>query len=299
MHRSNAVKSAIQIRFAWRFCVLAILVLVAAAPLAAAQIPAGPLPARAAFANLKHNAPVAWLVRLAVYDPENPVLRIDDASSLGPAIEDFSFVADYAELRGHTASEAAHRVGIAWKPGQSVSGLIFPIGRHTIFPASVRGMLQVVQQIDMRRAAEPGYKAAPLDVLLTNTERANLAAVDIKSWAWANYRAHFLGFARAFATLRARNASAVAHIGEIGPAWSEPGCWRMLELVGTLERAGTANERKMVLDLPGGQTIQIQNFAVRAFLVRNQPVSSLPGRVLLDFSDPARQQLPLEAPAAK
>jgi hypothetical protein len=299
MRRSNAVKSTSQIRFARRYCVLAILILVAAAPLAAAEMPVGPLPAQAAFENLEHNARVAWLIRLAVYDPEEPTLRIDDASSLGAPLEDFSFVADYAELRGHTASEAAQRVGIAWKPGQSVSGVVFPIGRHTIFPASVRGMLQVVQQIDMRRAAEPGYKAAPLDVLLTSAERANLAAVDIKSWAWDNYRAHFVGFARAFATLRTRNASAVRHIGEIGPAWSEPGCWRMLERVRTSEQAGAANEHTMVLDLPGGQTIQIQDFAVRAFLVRNQPVGSIPGRVLLDFSDPAHQQLPLEVPTAK
>jgi len=43
----------------------------------------------------------------------------------------------------------------------------------------------------------------------------------------------------------------------------------------------------MTLDLPGGETFEIKNFAVRVFLIRIQPVSSLPGRVLIDFSDPA------------
>jgi hypothetical protein len=254
--------------------------------------PGRPLSAEAAFENLKTNAPAAWLVRMTTYDPNEPALRIDATSALGAASEDFTFVADWSELQGYTVSEAVRKMGGDLPPGYHVSAVVFPIAHHTIFPASVRGMLQVVQQIDMRRSAEPGYRAAPLDVLLTGAERKNLAAVGLESWAWNNYRDHFTGFAQALAALRARGASAIAHVGDFGNAWCEPGCARIVKPQSADE------ENKMSLDLPGGKTFAIENFGVRVFLVRNQPIERLAGHVLLDFDDPANQRVPLDLPAA-
>ena len=244
------------------------------------------MPAEEAFARLQANTPVRWLVRMVAYDPADPTLRIDHLKTLGRSAEDYSFVNDYEELRGHPAREAMRKAGAAIDDGQGVSAVLFPIGGQTIFPASVRGMLQVVGQIDMRRAAEPGYRAAPLDVLLTDAERANLAAVDLSSWAWNSYRDHFREFAQAFSTLRSKNASAIGHIEHIGPAWCEPGCSRLLK------PSSPADENVVKLAMADGSTFDIKNFGVRVFLIRNLTIDTLPGRILIDFKDPQNELIP-------
>lgn len=246
----------------------------------------GPLPAQAAFDNLKANAPVHWLVRMVAYDPANPVLRIDHLDKLGAPSEDYTFVADHAELRGYGVHDAIRKAGGSLPEGHDVSCVIFPIAKHTIFPASVRGMLQVVQQIDMRRAAQAGYRPAPLDELLTPAERSNLAQVDLKSWAWNSYRMHYPGFAQAFATLRKQNASAIHYIGHIGLDWCEPGCARILK------PRDASDENSFSLELQSGKPLTIENFGARVFLIRNVPINELPGRMLIDFNEPEQQTIP-------
>lgn len=245
-----------------------------------------PMPAEEAFARLQANTPVRWLARMVAYDPANPTLRIDHLKTLGGAAEDYTFVNDYEELRGYTGREAMRKAGTEIDDAQGVSLILFPIGSQTIFPASVRGMLQVVGQIDMRRAAESGYRAAPLDVLLTDAERANLAAVDLPSWAWNSYRDHFRGFAQAFSTLRGKNGSAIGHIEPIGPAWCEPGCSRLLK------PRTPADKNVMKLTLTDRSTFEIKNFGVRVFLIRNLAIDALPGRILIDFKDPENELIP-------
>src|SRR5262245_8723332 len=71
--------------------------------LAADQSLPPPMPAEQAFDDLRTNARLSWLVRMVPYDPANPVLSIDKLTHLGAPNEDFTFVADYAELRGYTA----------------------------------------------------------------------------------------------------------------------------------------------------------------------------------------------------
>ncbi len=247
---------------------------------------AAPVPAEAAFENMRTNAPVSWLIRMVAYDPADPKLRVDHLSKLGAPSEDFTFVADLAEVEGYLVTEAIRKAGGMLPEGHDVSAVLFPIHNHTIFPASVRGMLQVVQQIDMRRAAEPGYRTAPLDILLTDSERANLAAVDLASWAWQNYRHHYPAFARAFVKLRDQKASAIGRIGHIGSDWCPPGCARILH------PRSEAEKNAMTLSLPGGEAVTIENFGVRVFLIRNLPIGELHGRELLDFDDPHSQRIP-------
>ncbi len=245
----------------------------------------GPMPAEQAFENLKRNAQVDWLVRLDVYDADPS--RIQGGwTSLGGPHEDFTFVADYAELRGYTASEAIHKFGGSLAEGQRVRGVLFPIANHTIYPGSVRGLLQVVQQIDMRRAAEPGYHPAPLDVLLTDEERDNLRALALDSWAWYNYQEYFTAFAEAVKTLRREQASAMGYIGRSGHDWCEVGC------TGSLSPGSPADEHPMTLELADGTRITIKNFGARVFLIRNMHLDALPEKRLLDFEDPQQQRIP-------
>ncbi len=247
------------------------------------------MPPQQAFEDLKANAQVDWLIRLVAHDPDQPQLEVSRLTSLGGPHEDFTFVADYAELRGYTAAEAVHKIGGSLAPGQHVSGVLFPIANHTIYPGSVRGLLQVVQQIDMRRSAEPGYQPAPLDVLLTEEERENLTALAVDSWAWDNYRDYFTVFSQVVKTLRHQHASAIGHIGHIGHDWCEAGCARWLS------PQSNDDENTVKLKLPDGLDFTIKNFGARVFLIRNLHLDALPGKVLVDFDDPHHQRIPYVA----
>ena len=212
-----------------------------------------------AFERLKSNARVDWLVRLVAYDPANPRLRVDKLTALGAPAEDYTFVADYEELRGHTVEDAARLAGGAISPGQGVSAILFRLDRRPLFPASVRGMLQVIQEIDKRRAGEPSYKVAALESRLAPAESEALANRRVVSWAWSDYRALFPTYDRVFRELKSQNISAFAHIGHIGRDWCEPGCSRLAGHRTSL-RPDT-----MTLELADGTPYAIERFGVRVF----------------------------------
>ncbi|MGD9721351.1 MAG: hypothetical protein AB7O59_09090 [Pirellulales bacterium] len=245
-----------------------------------------PMPAEQAFDDLQSNTRVDWLVRLVAYDPADPVLRIDRLQALGAPHEDFTFVADYAELRGYTAEAAARLSGGAIHQGQHVSAIIFPLNGRRIYPASVRGLLQLVREVDRLHAAQPGYQAAGLDKLLDRATLADLDIVTRQSWAWNAYRARFGDYARAVAQLKQRPAGAIAHIGHIGRDWCEPGCSRLTGHHSPL-RPDT-----MTLELADGSPLNIERFGIRVFLIRNLAIDGLDGRMLIDFDDPTRQIIP-------
>jgi hypothetical protein len=245
-----------------------------------------PMSAEQAFDDLRTNARLSWLVRMVPYDPDNPVLAIDKLTHLGAPHEDYTFVADYAELRGYTAEQAARLAGGAIQPGQHISAIIFPLVKQRLYPASVRGMLQVVQEIDKQRASATGYRRAGLDKLLSPAELSDLANGKLDSWAWDGYREYFASYSRAFAQLRTDRVSAIDHIGHIGRDWCAAGCSR---LVGhnTPLRPDT-----MTLELPDGSPVEIERFGVRVFLIRNLPIDALAGRMLIDFDKPTEQIVP-------
>jgi hypothetical protein len=245
-----------------------------------------PMSAQQAFDDLRANARLSWLVRMVPYDPANPVLATDKLTYLGAPNEDYTFVADYAELRGYTAEQAARLAGGAIQPGQRISAIIFPLNKQRLYPANVRGMLQVVQEIDKQRAGEPDYRASGLDRLLSPAESKDLANGKIASWAWDSYREHFASYSRVFERLRADRISAIDHIGHIGRDWCPAGCSR---LVGhdTPLRPDT-----MTLELSDSSPVAIERFGVRVFLIRNLPIDSLAGRILIDFDKPDEQIVP-------
>ncbi len=264
---------------------LAALFALCTSALADAPLPP-PMAAQRAFEDLRTNARVAWLVRLVPYDPADPVLAIDRLTHLGGPREEFTFVADYAELRGYTAEQAARLGGGVIEPGQHISGIIFPLPDVPLYPASVRGMLQVIQELDKKHADDDAYRPARLEQRLSPAELANLADGKRASWAWDNYRQHLGSFARVFGDLRRENVSAFDRIGHIGGDWCEPGCSRLLG------HATALRPETMTLELPDGAPLEIKRFGIRVFLIRNLPISALYGRILIDFNKPAEQIVP-------
>jgi len=247
---------------------------------------APPLSAVQAFERLKTNARVDWLVRLVAYDPANPRLQVDKLTALGAPAEDYTFVADYEELRGHTVEVAARLAGGAISPGQGLSAILFRLDRRPLFPAGARGMLQVIQEIDKRRAGESGYKPAGLESRLAPSELEALANRRVVSWAWNDYRALFPKYATVFSDLRSQDVSAFEHIGKIGRDWSVAGCSRLTSHHTSL-RPDT-----MTLELADGSPYPIERFGVRVFLIRNLPIAELKDRKLIDFKDPPHERLP-------
>lgn len=274
-----------EFRGVWALLLIAFVATASRPAWADVPLPA-PMGADQAFEDLRTNARLSWLVRMVPYDPANPVLKIDKLTHLGGPQEDFTFVADYAELRGYTAEQAARLAGGAIQPEQHISAILFPLPKERLYPASVRGMLQVIHEIDGQRAGEQAYRAAPLEQLLSPAERADLANGKIASWAWDNYRQHFASYARVFAQLKSQHISAISHIGHIGRDWCEPGCSRLVGHDSPL-RPDT-----MTLQLPDGSPVEIERFGIRVFLIRNLAIDSLDGRMLIDFDKPTEQVVP-------
>jgi hypothetical protein len=266
---------------------LLLLLALGAANVAAADAPLpAPMSAEQAFDDLRTNARLSWLVRMVPYDPADPVLAIDKLTHLGAPHEGYTFVADYAELRGYTAEQAARLAGGAIRPGQHISAIIFPLLKERLYPANVRGMLQVVQEIDKQRAGEPDYRASGLDNLFSPAELADLDNRKIASWAWDNYREYFASYSRVFEQLRKDRISAIDHIGHIGRDWCPAGCSR---LVG---HDTPLRPETMTLKLSDGSPVEIERFGVRVFLIRNLPIDTLAGRMLIDFDKPNEQIVP-------
>jgi len=262
-------------------------------PVEADRLPA-PMNAATAFEDLQENRAVQWLVRLIAYDATTPELRIDQLKTLGAPHENFIFVADYAELRGYTANEAIHLAGGSLATGQQVSAVLFPLPSSILYPASVRGLLQVVQRIDQLHAQDANYRPSGLDAILSAEERQDLSDVSLPSWAWNRYRGHFRSYEAKAKTLRDPNApaDAIRFIGHIGGDWCEPGC---ASLHG---HQVTDRQQQQELELPGGETITIERFGVRVFLINNFQIANLPGRMLIDFNEPDRQRIPyIELPS--
>lgn len=257
------------------------------APVDTNVLPA-PMNAATAFQDLQQNRPVQWLVRLIAYDTTTPELRIDQLKTLGAPHENFIFVADYAELRGYTANEAIHLAGGSLAPGQQVSAVLFPLPAGILYPASVRGLLQVVRRIDELHAQDASYRSSGLDAMLSAEERQDLSDVSLPSWAWSRYRGHFRSYEAKVRALRNPNvpADAIRFIGHIGGDWCEPGC---ASLHG---HQVTDRQQQQRLELPGGETISIKRFGVRVFLIDNFEIAALPGRMLIDFNEPNRQRIP-------
>ncbi len=240
--------------------------------------------ARQSFQQLIAAAPARRLMRLVAYDPATQHdLTIWRLHALGAPAQRFVFVADYDELNGCTAAEALYRLGGTLRAGQHVSCVIFPRGPREVYPANVRGLLQVVEQIDAANTATAGYRAADLAGLLSTAARAALADRQPGSWAWRSYSPYFEQYAAAVDRLRAAECSALAQMGHVGRDWSGFG---YAQLIGRAEKEPQSFQLAL-----NGRSLALDNYGARVFLVENQPLEKLAGSCLIDFDHPERQRI--------
>ena len=104
--------------------------------------------------------------------------------TLGRPEHDYIFVADYEELVNYTISEAIYKLGGTRKNVNSASVIIFPLEHRDLYPASARGVLQVVKKIDQERQQQLNYTPFDFDTYLKKNEIQALSDERIESWSW-------------------------------------------------------------------------------------------------------------------
>jgi hypothetical protein len=157
------------------------------------------------FNRLKTNERVDWLIRLIAYDPaKDPGLEIGEIRSLGPPDHEFTWVGNYEELRGYSASEAARMAGLITGPRKHVSAIIFQLVGD-LYPANTRGLLQIIRLLESEHHEElTNNLSLDLQKELNPEELTNLDDKVIHSYAWDNYRRYYSHFCRV--TQKFRNA---------------------------------------------------------------------------------------------
>jgi hypothetical protein len=250
----------------------------------------------AVLAHIRDNSPARWLIRLIPYDSvKTPELSIGRLVKLGPPDQLYSFVADYAELRGYTASEAVQRAGGAMTDATRVSAVIFPV-RGELYPANARGVLQVIDAIDRAHtsdAAHPYIRFDKLQSSLTKADLDDLARTQrISSWSFKSYGKYYGDYcavAQEFRCSKTIEYSAKQLVGTISPDWYPLGfarkdtpppdpCLHQVEACEVTNWDQTASLESIV--------------GARVFLIKNVTLDSLDGRILIDFDNPDTQVIP-------
>ena len=246
-----------------------------------------------AFKQLQNNAEVNYVIRLISYDPsQESGLAIDRLTNLGPPDQLYSFVASYDEVVGYKVVDALARIGQSHKDIKRVSGVIFPL--HTpLFPANARGLLQVIQEVETRKAIQTQLKKKLLDGTnaLNEGEIQDLTAIDIPSYRLLNFKdnyRHYCELAREFQCNTAYSAQ--AYIGALSKDWHALG-FSQQDPTGdrcrlSIPKYCEFTDWKTTKEEYGG------HFGSRAFLIRNLEIKNIPGRIMIDFDKPGEQVIP-------
>jgi len=179
--------------------------------------------AEKAFQNLKTNERTSWLIRLVAYQPQRDAgLSIGRIEKLGPADQQYTFVAPYNELIGYSAAEAVRMLGGTLKQGQHVSAIIFalPDGIR-LYPANARGLLQVIQRVETAPGAAISKALLSGTNELTSAELEDLQKDDaLFVWAWDSYKGLYKHYCEVTHKFRCKSDYTARHlIGSINVDW--------------------------------------------------------------------------------
>lgn len=246
-----------------------------------------------AFKNLEDNAEVKRVVRLIAYDPaEEPGLALDRLTKLGPSDQLYSFVASYDELIGYKVADALAKVGQSKKNIKRVSAIIFPLNTG-LFPASSRGLLQVIKEIEDRREIQTQLTRKFFDGTdtLNTDEQRDLANTSIPSYRLDRYSDKYPRYCALTYKFACKSSAYSAHafVGNISNDWHPLGFSQQTNE----DRCGLSPTRYCEYSNWDAARQEYRNkFGARAFLIRNLEINKIPGRVLIDFDRPYDQVLP-------
>ncbi|MGO9698454.1 MAG: hypothetical protein ACLPX7_04230 [Xanthobacteraceae bacterium] len=247
-----------------------------------------------AFTNLQNNEEVRWLVRLVAYDEQtDPQLAADRLQNLGPAKQLFSFVSAYEDLRGYSVQESVQMTGGKFRDGQHISAVIFPL-RTQLYPANARGLLQAIQQVEARKDIAIDRPFLRGQNLLSKEELKDLEDDRIPSYRVENFLnkyQHYCELAQKFRCDEKESFSTRIYIGGLYPDWHPLGFSQRNPSKDPCKPQPDPNYC-VFADWNAAKATLIPQFGSRAFVVRNLQVERIPGRMLIDFEQPAHQLIP-------
>jgi len=234
-------------------------------------------------------------------------LALGALSSLGKPDQDYVFVADYDELKGKTAAEATRLLGEAMEDKDIVSAIIFPIEPNhvAVFPANARGVLQVIENVEKN---EPIEKDKLFDVASKLDDSAAYSALHIEStaphlyeWSWNYYKKYYGAYCAVALQFRCHPTDAAKWIGSLEDDWHPLGfAINVEEKMGMADSFSPADPcdkdyKKQLCEIADWEKAksQFQDYGVRVFLVRNMQIDKIIGRVMIEFNDPWREQIPI------
>ena len=245
------------------------------------------------FKDLLTNARVERLIRLVLRKPNEPQFG-DQLKWLGKDGQAYTLVADYDEMRGRTAAEAARLLGATVEAGDRVSAIIFRRQPSKITPVSAIGLMQMVSEVDAKLDAgkklgiEQRLSPSALAALQLGQDRPPL---DV--WAWSTYGVYYPDYCNLAQEFRC-DPTYAAHgaLGEIDANWHPLGFSERVQAV--KEPCGKEADDKFcsIADPVAIWPSLAPYYGARIFYIKNEPVSSLDGRVLIDFDLPEIQRIP-------
>jgi hypothetical protein len=236
-----------------------------------------------AFQALQDNKRVTWLIRLIPYSRKTEsYLSIHALKTLGSSEDKFVFVADYEELKNLTVSNAIYRLGLSLGNKDDVSAIIFPLNRRYLYPANVRGLLQVLRKLDQQMKGQPNYTTFELAEHVDKTALDQLNDWQISSWSWKSYSKYFKQYSIAFDKARKSHSSALEYIGTLGPDWDPTGYSKVI----VQQNGNGASEAKNFrLETQDKEEVKLDNFGARAFLLENLNLQDIDHLILIHFNN--------------
>jgi hypothetical protein len=254
--------------------------------------------------NLNRNSDVDLVIRLVPYNQASADrLAIGHLPTLGPESVDYTFVADYSEVRGYHAAEAAEMLGGSMNGATHVSAIIFPEQLNTsqfpeFVPANARGLLQVIRAIDDLHRRDADY-TKPFNVTdklrelnLSNLRHAedevqDLGKSDKSTYRWNNYGPFYQDYCHAAKMFLSGDFSARRKISNIGNDW------HALGFAQDLTNGEDPDSAPCDVSDWGVKTATLKSVVgVRVFLIRNIKLHDLQDQVLIDFYFPKIQFIP-------
>jgi hypothetical protein len=256
-----------------------------------AQSPMAKVNTDKALTSLEKNDEVQWLIRLVPFDQKtDPGLSIDRLTHLGPPNQQFSFVAAYEDLVGVNVREVIRMTGGNYTNARHVSVIMFP-RRTQLYPASARGLLQVIQEIENRKDIVIDKPFLRDQNQLSAPEIADLNDKTISSYRFERYKDKFRRYCELAHKFRCdRTYTARDYIGDINIDWHPLG-FSQKEQTGDPCGSPTP-DYCAISDWNAAKTSFRSKFGSRAFFVRNLEIGNIPDRILLDVSNAAHQVVP-------
>ncbi|MGP8217004.1 MAG: hypothetical protein ACLQQ4_15660 [Bacteroidia bacterium] len=240
---------------------------------------------KSVFNRLKVNERVKWLIRIIPYGDEvkDRKLTLDSIKQLGKPADAYVFVADYEELRNYKVEEAVRKIGLI--PQKYATIIMFPLednrgdnDENHLFPANVRGVIQVINRINNKYKNDTSYKF-PFNYSFTSEESDNLKDTNIESWDWDNYKQYYSKFYDAvkFFNDPINKFSAREHMGRIDKDWNPLGVSCMGKNVDV--------KYKNIFKL---DTISITNLGARVFFFPNLEIKNIKGKIMMEVDKESR-----------